>query len=465
MLPDPAASRVVLAGVSHYRHAAELAPLPGVTNNVQDLARIFLDPRWWGIAAGNLSVHHDVAEPTSLAATIADAAEAATDTLLVYLAAHGLIAPDGELVLATMNTRPKWPQFTGLRYSWIREAFLSSAVRRKIVIVDSCFSGRAIGAMAAAEAAIAGQVDIAGTYILASTAPNMLAAAPSGQRHTAFTGSLIKVLTHGSPTRPALLRLSDLYELVRKDLIRSGRPQPMQMGTNLVADLGLVCNAASRPGAAHPGRGGPPAAEPGTAEPGTAAAPARQPGADAAILIAVRIADHDVHPNLARVDAQIQLMDIIAASAQQAGINLASSLRHSLHGGEFLLFRERAGPAQGFPDLIANICARLAVGNRSASRSHRLRLELAATRIESFPGSSTFPGDAARSTVRLLDTPRVRAASASHEVDLVLIVPSALYVGQLDAVMLPHRLAGPPDIVAAAPGSLGGPYHVLAVIS
>jgi hypothetical protein len=455
--------------VSRYLHATELAPLPGVTNNVHDLAQIFLDSRWWGIAAGNLSIYHDFAEPTSLAATIADAAEAATDTIVVYLAAHGLIAPDGELVLATANTRTKWPQFTGLRYSWIREALLSSPVRRKVVVVDSCFSGRAIGAMAAAEAAIAGQVDIAGTYILASTAPNMLAAAPSGQRHTAFTGSLIKILRHGSATRPALLRLSDLYELVRKDLIRSGLPQPMQMGTNLVADLGLVRNVAIEPDAEHPGLRS--AANASGASTGagnasanaTAGTEASRPGADVAILIAVRIADHDMHPNLDRVDAQIQLMDILAASAQQAGINLASALRHSLHGGEFLLFREGAGLAQGFPELIGNICARLSAANRSASRSHRLRLELAATHIESFQSSSTFPRDAARSTVHLLDTPRVRAASAGHEVDLVLIVSSALYAGELSAAVLSRRLAGQPDIVAAVPGSPGGPYHVLAV--
>ena len=462
MLPDPATSRVVLAGVSNYLHAAELAPLPGVTNNVHDLAQLLCDSRWWGIAPGNLSIHHDFAEPTSLASAIADAAEAATDTILVYLAAHGLIAPDGGLVLATRNTRPVWPQFTGLRYSWIREAILSSPVRRKIVVVDSCFSGRAIGAMAA-EADIAGQVDIAGTYILASTGPNMLAAAPRGERHTAFTGSLIRALRQGSVTRPALLRLSDVYELVRKDLIRSGLPQPMQMGTNMVADLALVRNVASQQdaGQVRPLGAGPTGL---SARAATGPAVPAWPGEDGAILIAVRIADHDVHRDLARVDAQLQLIDLIAASAQQAGINLASTLRHSLQGGEFLLIREGAGLDHGFPRLIGSICAQLAAANRSAARAHRLRLALAATRMGSFPSSSTFPGDAARRTVRLLDTPRVRAASASHEVDLALIVSSALYVPEFTAALQPRRLASQPDIVAAIPGSPGGPYHVLAVV-
>jgi hypothetical protein len=64
------------------------------------------------------------------------------------------------------------------------------------VVLDCCFSGKAAGVLGALEG-----------YVLTSAAREELALAPSGARHTAFTGELIGLLTRGDLDGPPLLTL------------------------------------------------------------------------------------------------------------------------------------------------------------------------------------------------------------------------------------------------------------------
>ncbi|WP_158849886.1 caspase, EACC1-associated type [Saccharothrix deserti] len=246
-LPDPEQSRAVLIGVDSTPAHPGLEGLPAVRNNVADLAATFTDPGIWGLAPGNCVVPTDVSDARQLAATLERVAGEATDTLIVYYAGHGVPDPDdGELILAVGDMTERSPKFTGLRYAWVREAMRNAAARRLVVVLDCCFSGRALRTMSDPASLVAGQLDIDGTYVLTSSPKNSPSLAPLGARHTAFTGGLIEVLREGVVEGPERLRMSDLYEQVLRKMVLGRFPRPQQMGTNTAGRLELVRNRAWR---------------------------------------------------------------------------------------------------------------------------------------------------------------------------------------------------------------------------
>ena len=124
----------------------------------------------------------------------------AEDTLLIYFAGHGRIGSlSNELHLCAVETDPDFLPVSSLRYADLREVLLERCnARNKLVVLDCCFSGRAIPDMSGGVDAVVGQTVVDGTYVMTATASNALALAPSEERFTAFTGALIDVLSLGT---------------------------------------------------------------------------------------------------------------------------------------------------------------------------------------------------------------------------------------------------------------------------
>src|SRR6266478_354751 len=87
----------------------------------------------------------------------------------------------------------------------------------KILILDCCFSGRAIQfAMGTEDDLLRSNLsDIEGTYVLTSTRANQLAVAPIGKKYTAFTGELLRALKRGINNGKEEISLRELYEHLR----------------------------------------------------------------------------------------------------------------------------------------------------------------------------------------------------------------------------------------------------------
>lgn len=208
-LPDPERSYAVLIGTSSYQ-SGKLAerPLPAVRNNLTDLAAALTDPDSGGFRHDHCTVLLDHADGDTVLRALYNNAKRATDTLLVYFAGHGLPGTRSkELYLTLANTNlddTLWWR-GALVYDEIRRVLLGSCRDdvSRVVILDCCFSGRAIPETAGADAT--GAFDIRGTYTLAAVGDNQFAYAPPGDTHTAFTGELLKVLRDGVPRGPQLL--------------------------------------------------------------------------------------------------------------------------------------------------------------------------------------------------------------------------------------------------------------------
>lgn len=239
---DPVRSRIILVGVPAYDDP-RLLDVPVVASNIADLAAAFTDSEIGGFDAS----HCVVAPPRASVAEVGDlltrGAAEAEDLLLFYYSGHGLLGTRShELYLSLAATRLDSVGFTALPFAAVRDACMDSGAESRVVILDSCFSGRAIGATLGADNEVLAQVEVAGTYTLTSAPANRTALILPGEQHTAFTERLLRLLHEGSPHAGEMLSLGDIYRHLHGRLRAEGLPVPQQRGTETADLLGLVRN-------------------------------------------------------------------------------------------------------------------------------------------------------------------------------------------------------------------------------
>jgi hypothetical protein len=242
-LPDPQRSYAVLIGTGTYR-SDQLPDLPAVGNNLQDLGDILTDPALGGLPAERCVVVPDPSDPRTLFRILRQYSAAAEDTFLVYFAGHGQTGPRNELYLGLGETVPDELKVSALPFDLLRDVLTDCPAANRVVILDCCFSGRAVQDMAGEEETILGQVGIEGTYVLAATPMNAVALAPVGSSHTAFTGELLRLLRTGIPAGPEFLTYGDIYRQLLHTATVRGLPLPRRRGTGTVDLLALSRNPA-----------------------------------------------------------------------------------------------------------------------------------------------------------------------------------------------------------------------------
>ena len=168
-LPDPERSRVVLIGTSRYDDK-KLPDLPAVSRGIEDLKKALTDSVYGLVPESHCDVLEDEVDIRLIGRRLRRAASQAEDLLLVYFAGHGLTAGRRhELCLALRDTEWEDPEYSALEYDKLRSAVLNSPATTKMIILDCCFSGRAFGdTMADPATALIGQVEVDGSYVLAS---------------------------------------------------------------------------------------------------------------------------------------------------------------------------------------------------------------------------------------------------------------------------------------------------------
>ncbi|MER6571372.1 caspase family protein [Streptomyces sp. NPDC001093] len=220
-----------------------LAELPGVTGNINGLTRALMELT--GLPPEHCLPLVDQTDDREVCRQVRRAADEAEDLLLVYFAGHGLIGQDGrELYLALPHSNPADPLFNAVRFAELRQLITRSPARNRVLILDCCYSGRAIPdtMSGAAEDIAFAQTEVSGTYTLTATSATMTALAPVGERRTLFTGALLDLLDSGVAEGERLLTLGSMYAQLRRTLT----PQPRQQGSDTAAELALAVNAAHR---------------------------------------------------------------------------------------------------------------------------------------------------------------------------------------------------------------------------
>ncbi|MFI5844851.1 caspase family protein [Catenuloplanes sp. NPDC051500] len=235
-VPQRDRSNLVIVGTSRYDDK-ELHDLPGVRNNVRDLWTLLTDPADGIVADDRCTVVLDQAGPRPALQAVREHAEAATDTLVVYFAGHGLLSDDGRLHLAMRDTSTTDVAVSGLAFERFHEAVYQNSARNTVVILDCCYSGRAVN----------GSID-GDSYLITSTPSNRPAVAPLGWTHTAFSGELIKLLRDGIRDGPKMLSVQFLFERLRSAMQAGGFPAPANRMTGTAT--GVVLSRNRWPGSA-----------------------------------------------------------------------------------------------------------------------------------------------------------------------------------------------------------------------
>jgi hypothetical protein len=322
-----AVSRAVLVGVSEY---AEFPVIRAAHNSLLAMRDLLSDRALCGWPPGRITVIPDPVSAAGLAAQVADLAEDTTGVFLLYYVGHGVLSARGELCLTVTSTRPTRPKITGLAWADVADVLRTCPARVRLVILDCCFAGQAIEALAVAGSpGVADISHVQGVYTLTATTRNHTAhVPPPDQQHlacTSFTGELRDLIRAGIPGKPSCLTLGDIYPVLRARLLARGLPAPNQRGIDTADKYLFTANPAVSTGPpGHVRSGGPGTGQASRTSPATARTDqprARRVLGDA-IQIGHTITDETLRgqalTHIARVLAPIDL-DRAELLAQSAG--------------------------------------------------------------------------------------------------------------------------------------------------
>ncbi|GAA0314184.1 hypothetical protein GCM10010302_61660 [Streptomyces polychromogenes] len=246
-LPSYASSRAVLIGTAAYT-SRDLRAIPHSARNIRGLADVLTDGTLGGFAAADVRLVDDPGTAQDIMAPVAEAAARAENVLLVYYSGHGLLTAGGELHLGLTGSEPG-QDWTSLPFSYLAGVVKRSRANVKIVILDSCYSGRAhCDLMGAESRLVTDQLAVfQGVYSLTSAPGNRTSKAPPGARYSAFTGHLLGVVRDGLADAGPVLSLSELYEEVRRRMRAAELAPPEECGKTGAGAFPLVRNRLDRP--------------------------------------------------------------------------------------------------------------------------------------------------------------------------------------------------------------------------
>jgi WD40 repeat protein len=236
----------VFIGTAKHSQPSSLQDVPAVADTVQDLRLAFVER--CGMPSDAIGVLVNPDNPWEMYKTLEKTAARASNVLMVYFVGHGLIGPNHELHLATQATADasRALDLQALPLSKVREALAPVRAQCVILVLDCCFSGAAGNSVQLANDAF-GVSFMEGTYTMAAAASDERAFALPGQRHTAFSGALLRLLNEGDPCGPPQLTLGHAYRHLARTLPAAGMPRPRCHASGRVTSLVLAANPAYRP--------------------------------------------------------------------------------------------------------------------------------------------------------------------------------------------------------------------------
>lgn len=235
-LPDYGASRAVLIGAGKYDH---LTPLPA-DRNITGLWDVLVN-RPAGLAGPDAVRVADPRTALEVVAPLTRACQQASDLLIVYFTGHGLV--DGQqLRLALAGTDPAHP-VSSLAFADLARPISDSPARIKLILLDCCYSARAI------EVPIADSMRLArakGTHLIMSSGATQPSKAHPGAEFSAFTRALIETLRDGVAGPAEYLTSDIVYTEVSRRLAAGRDPLPRQRVVNDANHVPLLRNPGYR---------------------------------------------------------------------------------------------------------------------------------------------------------------------------------------------------------------------------
>src|SRR5215213_3352952 len=257
---DPTLSVALLLGVGRYDRPELFDSMPWIENNLSALSNVLIDQDVLGFNPTNVLIR-----PNPTNGSIAEELDIlrerrpGLDTVLVYYCGHGVVE-GGRYFLTGRDAGRTSAQ--KLAFEDFEAIFLRINARRKVLILDSCFSARAItGHLSSANSILEANLDRLsaeeqkrvhieterqGTYVIASADRDKPAIATDERGElTAFTALFVKWLKTGiDRAEDQRLTINSIVDLVATDARQQGLPEPVKSDKFGLGDWRLFGNAA-----------------------------------------------------------------------------------------------------------------------------------------------------------------------------------------------------------------------------
>ncbi|MCW5201932.1 SUMF1/EgtB/PvdO family nonheme iron enzyme [Desulfobulbus sp. US4] len=154
------------------------------------------------------------------------------DLVLIYFSGHGKLNPAGQLCLATANTKLRALGSTSIQAAEIKSYFDHSASRKKILLLDCCYSG-AVG-KDFTKGGVGEQLQLMsrgqGTFIMTASTGIEVAVEKEGDTYGLFTKHLVEGIRSGEADKDedGFVDMQELYEYVHEKVRGEGAQQPMK---------------------------------------------------------------------------------------------------------------------------------------------------------------------------------------------------------------------------------------------
>lgn len=235
---NPTKTKVLLIGNTIYQDPL-FENIPPAKNNLKYLGDILKNEEILGVKRHNVytllnETHDEIFEAINDLCEDED-----VETLIIYYVGHGY-KDVNKYYLTGTNSTCRRIKTTGINFDLIKEAIHNSKATRKILILDSCFSGMANARHNSVN--LLSSKETKGTYVLASSSRREPSFFDRNANFTFFTNELIHLLINGIDNRKKALSMDDLYQQLRVRLTKLDLPEPGRWRSAIGSDMYLVKN-------------------------------------------------------------------------------------------------------------------------------------------------------------------------------------------------------------------------------
>jgi hypothetical protein len=163
------------------------------------------------------------------------------DLVLIYFSGHGKLNRLGQLCLAAANTSLKALEATSIPVQTIKNYFDISDSRKRILILDCCYSGAAGSVFARGgvndhlQLVSQGQ----GTFIMTASTGIQVAVEKEADQYGIFTKHIVEGIKLGDADKndDGFVDMHELYEYVHEKVREEGAQEPMKWDINVKGEI------------------------------------------------------------------------------------------------------------------------------------------------------------------------------------------------------------------------------------
>jgi len=167
------------------------------------------------------------------------------DLVLIYYSGHGKQDSNGNLYLATTNTRTRYLKSTSIPIDSIKTYIAASRINKVIIILDCCYSGL-VG-----KAFLKGGIDEQlqslssgnGIFIMTASTGTQIALENRDERYGVFTKHIVEGIHDWKATNDdGYITMNSLYSYVNKQMMEDGHQNPMKWDFNINGEIVIARN-------------------------------------------------------------------------------------------------------------------------------------------------------------------------------------------------------------------------------